>query len=84
VKILRAWLERRSQMQEQAGFDYAAGQLLKGVNPERVLAECADIMFDKSEFEHGMYTAVQKWEEREYAKGPTTDKEEQEEQGEPV
>jgi len=84
VKILRAWLARRRKLQERTGFDYAAGALLMGINPERLYAESVDPVGGTTDFDRGMQKALYMWEAREYAKGPTTDKEEQEEQGEPV
>ena len=77
MKILRAWLERRRRLQEMAGFDYTAGALLMGVNPERLYAESVDPIDGIQDFERGMQKALSMWEAREFAKELTQDEVEQ-------
>lgn len=58
--------KRKAQEQFDRGFDYAAGQLLRGVDTDTLEDQtCLAVDFgDGDEFEDGMTAALVKWEER--------------------
>lgn len=53
----QTWLERSRLRLKQEGFDYAAGELLRGRNPDELEVE-ADTPFDRNEFDRGMKDAI--------------------------
>lgn len=61
--MLRSWLAKRKARKLQAlfdrGFDYAAGQLLRGEDYHRLEQEADAI--DRNSFDHGVEAALSCW-----------------------
>jgi hypothetical protein len=58
--ILARWRRARADKRFAQGFDYAAGQLLRGRPAEELEVE-ADNPFDRNEFDDGMIYAIRGW-----------------------
>jgi hypothetical protein len=66
LKALGNWLRARriasAKAAYQRGFDYAAGELLRGVDPEAFELEVdARAMFDATQFDEGITAALAVW-----------------------
>lgn len=62
LKWLRERKMRWDDAQFKAGFSYAAGELLWGMNKEQIQSQMSEI--DRSNFDRGMEVALQKWDEK--------------------
>ena len=70
MKLLRQWWEARKRNAElaeyDAGFDYVAGQLLRGINPVSVFG-----IFQRTAFDKGGQAAVDAWEDLQRVDDPS-------------
>lgn len=58
--LIANWKARRAAALFNRGFDYAAGQLLRGRKPEELEHE-ADNPFERNAFDAGMQHALRGW-----------------------
>lgn len=65
LKALGNWLRARRIAAAKAayrrGFDFAAGELLRGADPEAFEAEMDALMFESTQFDEGITAALAVW-----------------------
>ena len=57
-----AWRQKKREEYQRRGYDYAAGRLLKGADPDHLKNE-SDSMEWRGSFDKGMDKAIRDWEE---------------------
>lgn len=63
---IKSWFTKRKEARAketfERGYDYAAGQLLRGVSPEALEQQQADNLVDRNKFDAGVSEALRDWE----------------------
>lgn len=60
MSFITRWRERRERQHFVDGFNYAAGELLRGAEPEAV-EQTADVLFNPTQFDAGITAALVAW-----------------------
>lgn len=63
LKWFENWINKREKMRIAKGYDFAAGQLLKGIPPSELykMVDCAKDFDDYGYFELGIEHAIEDW-----------------------